>query len=218
MTKLTIILADDHPLIREGLANIINKQKNFRVVAEADNGISAYDLIKLNVPDICILDIEMPGLNGLELCKKLKETGVKSKVLFLTMLKERSLYKKSFAVGADGYLLKDNALKELINALETISKGEFYLSEEINKLLVDAKSPILMKSELNDVIKKLSKTEKNLLLLIAERLSSKEISKKLFVSENTVKKHRQNIIKKLELDADQNSLLKFAIENRDYLK
>ena len=218
MDKIKIIIADDHPLIRIGLANIINANKAYSLLGEAKNGKEALDLIYFYKPDIVILDIEMPIVNGLDVCIEIKKNKLPTKVLFLTMLKEEELYDQAIKHGASGYLLKDHAVEELNTAIETIANGKIYISEAITSFLTNTKSHIINDAKIAEQINRLTKTEKDVLLLIAQNLSTKDIASNLFITESTIKSHRHNIIRKLGLGLDQNSLLKFALENSAYLK
>lgn len=218
MIKTTIIIADDHSLIRVGLKKILDQNRNYKLVGEAGNGREAIDLIKEVEPEISIIDIEMPLLNGLQVCKELKRDKVNTKILLLTMLKEEDLYHQAMELGVNGYLLKDNAIEELSIAIDAIMKGEVYIGREIEKMLTSSKSPLIQDAKISELIKRLSRTEKDILLLISQQVKTKGIAERLFISEYTVKNHRHNISKKLELEGDQNNLLKFALENSTYLK
>jgi DNA-binding NarL/FixJ family response regulator len=218
VNKSTIVIADDHALIRLGLGNIIHKIKNYDLVAEFDNGKDALDYILNNEPDIAILDIEMPGLNGIEVCRQVKEEKLSTKILFLTMLNQESVFKKAHQIGANGFLLKSFALDELESALKKINEGEFYVSANIEQRLVNVPSRLLDNEDIKQKLKTLTTTENKVLKLIALNLNSKQIAEKFFTSELTVRWHRKNITRKLELDNEQNSLLKFATKNIDYLK
>lgn len=218
MTKTKIVIADDHALIRVGLANFIKTNKNYQLLGEASNGKDALDLIFDLRPDIAILDIDMPIMDGLKVCEEVKKEKLSTKVLLVTMLKELEVYKHAMQSGASGYLLKDNTLEELDIAISTIKGGNIYVGSNIEKHLTTTKSHLITDTQIAEKIIALTKTEKDILLLIASNLSSKEIAMKLFVAEKTIKNHRHNIIEKLNLDKDQNSLLKFAFEYRDYLK
>lgn len=218
MMKTTIIIADDHSLIRVGLKKILDQNKSYKLLGEASNGKEAIELIKETKPDIAILDIEMPMLNGLQVCKELKSEHVSTKILLLTMLKEEDLYQQAIELGVNGYLLKDNAIEELSIAIDTIVDGGVYIGKEIEKMLTSTKSPLIQDEKIAELIKRLSRTEKDILLLISQQVKTKGIAERLFISEYTVKNHRHNISKKLELEGDQNNLLKFALENSAYLK
>ena len=215
--KTSIVIADDHSLIRLGLSNIIHKHKQYELIGEFDNGKSVLDYILNNEPDIAVLDIEMPLMNGLEVCKQIRENRLNTKVIFITMLNEQNVFNKAHQLGANCYLLKDFALEELIVALDKVNLGEFYCSENIEFKLNNKQSKLLDDELIKKKIIVLTITEIKILQLIAQNFNSKQIAEKIFASELTIKTHRKNIIRKLELSNDQNSLTKFAVQYKDYL-
>ncbi|MDI9340542.1 MAG: response regulator transcription factor [Sediminibacterium sp.] len=217
-SKIKLIIADDHPLLRLGVINFISKNKAYQLLAETGNGRDVVKLVKNLSPDVLILDVEMPGLNGLEICKEIKDGAGNVKVLFLTMHKELDIFNKAMALGADGFLLKEHTLSELEEAINTVYQGKLYVGKELEKMLDETKSSIVHGSEVHQKIEKLTKTERTVLHLMANSFSSKEIAAKLFISEKTIKNHRHNIISKLELEGDQNCLLRFVTENAHFLK
>lgn len=217
-SKTKIIIVDDHPLLRLGIINYIGKFKKFQLLAETGDSNLVIDLIEKHNPDIVILDVEMPGINGLDICRKIKERYKTVKVLFLTMHKEIDVFNKALKLGADGFLLKEHTLNELEIAIDHITQGKIYVGKEIEKMLNETKSMIVYGAEISEMINKLTKTEKTILQLLSSDCTTKEIAQKLFVSESTIKNHRHNIINKLQLDGDQNCLLKFATENIDFFR
>jgi len=218
MLKTTVIIADDHPIFRLGLVNLVKQSSTIEIVAEADNGQTALGKIIELKPDVAILDIEMPMLNGLQVCEKIQEHKLNTKVLLLTLFKEVDLYKKALSINASGYLLKDNAPNEIIKSIELLAKGEKYFSIEMEEKLIDGKSHLITDPAVAAVMDTLSNTELKILKLITEQLTTKDIAAKLFISEKTVENHRYNITKKLNLPAGQNSLLKFALEHKHLFK
>lgn len=218
MHKITIIIADDHPLIRLGMVNFLKSNPAFQVVGDAENGDDAMQLIKEREPDIAILDVDMPGRNGLEICQWLKEEKKLTRTIILTLHKELDLYKKAMEYGASGYLLKEHALSELEEAVEQVYSGNTFIGSELASMLTEAKEISPAYKEQSAHISKLTKTERDILLLISQQFTSADIAQKLFISEKTVKNHRHNIVKKLDLPPEQNSLLKFALEYAQLIK
>jgi len=219
MHKIKVLIADDHPIFRIGLANVIKASGSLSLIFEADNGQLALDQIAELQPDIAVLDIEMPNLNGLQVCEAVcKITDNKTKIIILTLYKETDLYQKAMEVGASGYLLKDNAVDQLELAIQTVFDGNTFISDGLNAKLVNKNSRMIIDQKFKTALGKLSQTEKNILILISEHKTTKEIAKKLFVSEKTIENHRYNIAKKLELSPGQNSLLVFALEHSEGLK
>lgn len=218
MHKIRVVIADDHPIFRLGLVSAMKQHRHIVLCGEAEDGEQAMELIREHKPDIAILDIEMPLKNGLQVCETICKENGNTKILILTLFKEIDLYEKAIAIGAWGYLLKDNAIDELVTAIETIVKGDKYISPALKNSLVKEKSHLINDAVITEIINQLSVSEKNILLLIAQEKTTKEIALELFVSEKTIENHRYNIAKKLNLESGKNNLLKFALSNKAYLK
>ncbi len=186
------------------------------LVGEAADGIEAYQLIIGNRPDIAILDIEMPLLTGLDVCKKVMSEKSETKFILLTMHKSRVFFEDAMSTAVSGYLLKDSAGQELIECIETVMAGKKYISQNIASYLTDHLA-VANSDQLQMVKALLTPTEKVILKLISEGKTSAEISTVLFVSPHTVENHRGNINKKLRLDGEKNALLKFAMEHKGFL-
>jgi len=209
--KKTVIVADDHPIFRKGLIDILSSIEVLEIVAEVADGLAAYQLILSKRPDIAILDIEMPGLSGLDVCNKVLKEKSDTKFILLTMHREKDFFNNAMEIGVMGYLLKDNAITELMVCIEKVLKGEKFVSPGIENLLVTQNKVSEMPG-----LKMLTATEKIILKLISESKTSPEIAALLFVSPNTIDNHRSNIVKKLRLEG-KNSLLKFAIQSKNSL-
>jgi DNA-binding NarL/FixJ family response regulator len=207
MTK-TILIADDHRLLREGLRALLERD-GFQVVAEADNGRSAVRLAKQLQPDIVITDIAMPDLNGVEATRQISVEAPRSKVLALSMHTESAFVLGILEAGASGYLLKDAAFEELSTAIKAVLKGQIYLSPAIAGLVV-SQSLGRLGSKPRSQRAKLSKREQEVLQLIAEGKSTKEIAATLYVSVKTVETHRKQIMDKLDIHSVA-ELTKYAI-------
>lgn len=208
--KFTAVVADDHPIFRKGLIEILNQIDDLEIVAEVADGLEAYKSIISKRPDIAILDIEMPGLSGLDVCNKILNEKSDTKFILLTMHRELDFFNEAIKIGVMGYLLKDNAITELIHCVEKVLKGEKCISADIESQLSKKKSEFVPELE------KLTATEKIILKLIAESKTSIEIAGLLFVSPNTIDNHRSNIVKKIGLEG-KNSLLKFAMQYKHLL-
>jgi DNA-binding NarL/FixJ family response regulator len=217
MKKIKLIIADDHQLIRLGLKNVLASKPGFEILNEFDNGIDALKCILDNSPDLAIIDIDMPGISGLDVCKVVRENKLSTKVLFLTFLNQETVFKKAGEIGANGYLLKDFIVEEIFIAIENILNDKFYFSENLHVKLNKDFSKFVIDKSLIEKLSRLTETEKKILKLIVSNLNSEQIAEKLFTSLNTVKTHRKNISRKLELENEQNSLLKFAVKNKRYL-
>lgn len=200
---MRILIADDHPFTLMGTKGFV-ESLGYKVEDICSNGITAYNLINTHRPNIAILDINMPGMDGLEVLEKVYRQKIKTKVILLTMHKEMTVFKKANQFEVAGYILKENAQEELQLCLEAVKKGNQYISKNLeNDLLIDNAAE-------NDVLNKLTFTEKKILELIAQQKTSKQIAEMLFISEKTVEGHRSNIIQKLELPKEKNVLLIWA--------
>jgi len=205
--KLKIVIADDHPLLLEGIVSVIEKEIPDVEIFKANNGAEALQKVSEIKPTITILDIEMPFLNGIEVAKKIKESKIDTKIIFLTLHKERSLFNEINKMDIDGYILKEFSILEISKCIKTVLQGEKYFSKEIESFIEE---PIIDFSIF-------TKSEINVLKLIAQEKTSKEIAEMLFVSVKTVDSHRYNICKKLNLKPEKNSLLKWVFQNSSIL-
>jgi len=174
------------------------------------------DMIREFLPEIAILDIEMSGLNGLSVCQNTITEKLKTKVLFLTVHNDYTLFSNALKHGACGYLSKNSDFSEIELAIKKIINGEFYLGVDIKKPEAERFDSFETSLTISTLILKLTCSEKNILHLISKQKTSKEIAADLNISESTVKNHRHNIIGKLNLSKEQNSLLRFAINNAKY--
>lgn len=213
MPKLiNVLIADDHPIFRQGLSITIEKNTNIKVVGEAENGAAAVELARSLRPDVIILDIDMPVKDGIETARELKALGLSAKVVFLTMHKDNSILRSLRSLGVKGYVLKDSALNEIGNCIIRVAAGNTYLSPALNEMILEnAEAP--ERTEITPLIGTLSQAERNVLKLVTESKTSREIAEALFVTVRTVETHRYNICTKLELNGP-NALFKFAIQHK----
>ncbi len=210
-----ILVVDDHQLVLDGLSSIIGELEDFEILASAHNGKEALDIASNLNPDIILMDIDMPIMNGLEAMRRIKEEDSSQKVIMLTMHNEASLIKKVMEIGADGYVLKNADRSEFYNALCAVAKGKSYFSSEVTQSLLNPeqkKSTAFNVSTDTVQLSKLTEREVDVLKLIAEGLSNKEIGEQLFISHRTVDTHRTNLMKKLDTH-NIAGLIKFAIKN-----
>lgn len=208
MSKPTVVIADDHPLLLKGLREFL-EENNIDVLDSANNGKDALEKILKHRPQLAILDMEMPHYSGLEIAANCKKKQLPTKIILLTLHKELYLYHQAKELNLSGYILKEFALGELSTAIETVLKGKQFFSEKIfeNK----------ENGNLESVQTQLTPSEKKILRLIADGLSTKEIAEKLFIAERTVDKHRSNMIAKLHLEKKHNSLLLWAQKNKEII-
>ena len=195
---IKIILADDHNVLREGLKSLLNQQEDFEVIGEADNGQEAVRLAKKLEPDIVVLDIGMPNMNGIQATQHIIAEVPGTKVLALSMHSDHQFVVKMLQAGASGYMLKDCAFEELISAVRTISAGKFYLSKDVTGVVI---SDYINKIQAMDSIGQpvLTSRERETLQLIAEGKSTAETANLLNVSTKTIETHRKNIMDKLDI-------------------
>lgn len=210
----SILLIDDHKLVLDGLISIVKEIPDFEILGTAKNGKEGFDIAKTMNPDLVLMDIDMPIMNGLEATRRIKQEKLPTKVIILTMHNEASLIKKVMDIGADGYLLKNADREEFFDALKTVVAGKSYFSADVTKALLNPQSNAQSNFDDNGAVQlsKLTEREIDILKNIAEGLSNKEIGDKLFISHRTVDTHRTNLMKKLEVH-NIAGLIKFAIHN-----
>ena len=212
MKKIRILFADDHEVVRTGLRTLFQGSDECVLVGEAADGEEAVQQIAKKNPDVAILDISMPKLNGIEVARIVKEKHPNVKVLILTMYEDEGYVNEMVRAGADGYVLKNADKKEILMAVRSIASGERFFSPTISKLMIEG---FIKKASTSDSMKtdiRLTKREVEVLRFIAEGLTSREIADKLFLSLNTVNTHRTNIMKKLNIH-DTAGLVKYALQN-----
>jgi len=208
--KLTVILADDHQVIREGLRNLIDDQSDMEVVAEASNGRDAIDLCDEMKPDVVVMDVAMPDLNGIEATRQIITECPNTKVLALSMHSDKHYAAGMLGAGASGYVLKDCAFDELADAIRRIAGGSSYLSPEIEGVVLRDYVERLSGQGGDSAFSVLTDREREVLQLVAEGHTTKQIAEDLHVSVKTVESHRQNIMDKLEIRSIA-ELTKYAI-------
>lgn len=208
--KIRVIIADDHAIIREGLKNLFEK-KGMDVIAVARNGREAIDFAMLYHPDVVMMDISMPDLNGVEATAAIRKQVPGTKIIALSMHSNKKIIDKMLASGASGYVLKEAAFDELYDAVKEVTKGNFYLPPSIAGMYVDSQGSTLKLSGDKLKFKKISKKERQVLQLVAEGKKNKDIAKTLGVSIKTIESHRKNIMKKLNIFSIA-GLTKFAIK------
>ena len=204
--EINIILVDDHKLLRAGLKNIIEQRSNMHIIGEASDGREAIKICSKLLPDVLVIDVAMPGLNGIEAAKQIQKDHPNIKIIGLSMHSSKQFIQGMFKAGAFGYLLKDGDADELIIAITTVMENKKYLSKDINQEFLT----LLRNGETIEKVK-LSTREKEVLQLIAEGKSSKEIGEILFLSPKTIDVHRNNIMKKIDLHTIP-ELTKYAIQ------
>lgn len=213
---IRILIADDHPLMRRGLRMSVEDEEGLQVIAEAADGESALAQIEKLKPDIALLDIDMPKLNGINVATQISQRKLSTKVIFLTFHSSEDLFRAALSLGASGYILKDSAVQEVVAGIRAVSEGRPYLSSAITAGLLQANSE---PKEPEPLIGNLTPTERRIMKLIALGKTSKEIGSELSIHYRTVENHRTNISRKLSLDGEgANALLRFALQNKASFK
>lgn len=210
-SPITILIADDHPIVRSGLRTVLEKHPELKVVHEAENGDSALQLIRQSKPAIAILDVEMPVMDGFGVARSVQDEDLAVHLIFMTMHKDEQTFNKAMDLGVRGFVLKENAVADIVNAIRLVMEGKHYISPSLSEYLMQRSRPqaIPPLSTIDD----LTPSEKNILKLIAEQKTTKTIADELFISPKTVEKHRSNICTKLNLHGAY-ALLKFAMKNK----
>ena len=202
---IRVIVADDHVIFRQGLLNLLQSSRDIVVVGEAGNGSETLNLIIKERPDIAIIDISMPGLDGFEIFQKIRETGIETKVIFLTMHKDSITAKRAIQMDVAGYVLKDNAFEDLLYSIRSVSAGGTFISPSVSQKIFKSSSQEGKEAQL------LTVRESEVLRLIASGLTNKLIADKLFISFKTVETHRTNIMQKLDLHTTAD-LVRYAMK------
>lgn len=192
----TLLLVDDHKIIRDGLKLYFEDDPNYTVASEASDGQEALDILSSAQFDLVITDINMPNMDGITLSRAIKEQYPDQKIMALTMIGEHQYIKHMLAAGINGYLLKNTDKAEILKAIDKITSGENYFSEEVTKTIFDAMSGQLKPTQRLTLETPLTKREKEVLSLIVKELSNHEIAEKLFISLRTVDAHKRNLLEK----------------------
>jgi DNA-binding NarL/FixJ family response regulator len=197
--KINVLIADDHAMLRQGIKQILELESDIAVVAQASNGDEAVKLARTYTPDVILMDINMPGTNGLQAIKEIKEEKLTSKIIVLTIHEDREYLFKTLQMGAEGYVLKDAEPSVLIDAIRNVNRGQSFIQPNMTKELVKEFNRVTLHEKERNEDNNLTSREIEVLELIAEGMINKEIAKQLYISEKTVKNHVSNIFKKLDV-------------------
>lgn len=205
----TIVVADDHHVVRQGLRTLLEAESEFRVVGEAGDGLEAARLVERLHPDVLVLDLMMPGLNGLEVTRQVSKRLPRTRVVVLSMYASESYVMEAMSNGAAGYVVKDATTAELVRAVREVAHGRRYLSPPLSERAIDA---YIQKAKgiHFDPYETLTTREREVLHLAAEGHSNPETAKRLFISPRTVEVHRANLMRKLDLHT-QTDLIRYAL-------
>ena len=210
MQKITVLLADDHTVVRQGLRALLEAENDMTVVGEAENGRQAVQMAKRLQPEVVVMDIAMPSLNGLEATRQISRESPKSKVLILSSYSDDEYVQQPTDAGASGYLVKQTAAQDLVGAIREAKKGNAFFSPAISKRLLEHFRATIGRPPGEKKAPKLTPRELEVLQLIAEGYANKQIAGELFISIKTVEKHRQQLMHKLDIH-DVAGLTRYAI-------
>jgi DNA-binding NarL/FixJ family response regulator len=214
---IRVVIADDHPIFRHGLQQVVEAQPDMQVVAAVGDGAAALDVIRRSAPDVAVLDVRMPGLGGFDVAKQAEQEGLRTRLMFLTMHAEPVMFERAMAMGVKGYVLKDAALSEIVQAVRSIAIGRTYLSPALSDYLLERSFPSRRATPAgSSPLAALSERERHILRLIAASQTSKEIAETLGIHYRTVENQRAAISQKLGLQGSH-ALVKFAFEHKTEL-
>jgi len=210
-TKSKIVLVEDHTILREGVKSLLSSSQDFEVIGEAADGREAIRCVEKLKPDLILIDLSMPRMNGMEAIREIRRLSKEVKILVLTVHKSEEYVLATFKAGADGYVLKEATHEELLMAIKSVLKGKNYISPEISEKVLEGYLEGRKRLKSQTSWETLTPREREILKLIAEGYKNKEIAEELCISVKTVEKHRSNIMEKLNLHNVQ-ALTAFAIE------
>ena len=216
MNSIRVLLADDHPVYRDGLRLMLESGEGIEVVAEASHGREAVKLAAQTKPDVALLDINMPDMSGTDVAKAIRDSKLGCAIMFVTMEKSNAILQQAIDIGVDGYLHKNSGAEEIIEAVQTVARGEKHYSPAIAELMMGMIQANRSMTQDTEGIGSLTPAERKVLRLVASDRTSKEIATELGVSVRTIDSHRSRITRKLGLSG-AHSLVKFAFEHRDEL-
>ncbi len=214
--SISVFTADDHPIFRHGLCGILAEESDIELVGQASTGREALDAISSLRPQVAILDVDMPGMSGLEAARSLAKLEHPTRIILLNMHSNEALFNEAVDIGVLGYVLKENAVDDVVNAIRAVASGQSFISPSVSHFLIQRSQNKYELRRQNPGLDQLTPAEKRILKQIAEDRTSKEIAEELGISVRTVESHRQNMSTKLGLSGSH-SLLKFAFHHRSQL-
>jgi DNA-binding NarL/FixJ family response regulator len=208
---ITVVLADDHPIFRHGLRQVIEADRRLEIVAEAADGQTAIDRIEDLKPDIAVLDLDMPNRDGFDVARAIRDKRLPTRVIFLTLYKDERFLNTALDAGVKGYLLKDGAVTEIVDSIMAVVAGSHYVSPALSTQLIERRRRLDAQAGKTPSLNLLTPVERKILGLIAEFKTSREIADLLCISPRTVDHHRANMAEKLDLRGSH-ALTRFAVE------
>lgn len=210
---IRVLIAEDHLMVRAGIRALLERAGDIHVLGEASNGQEAAELVEKLMPDVLIMDIMMPRLNGIQAAENIRKLNLPTRILLLSMYSDGALIYQALQNGVKGYVLKSSVSDELIRAVRTVAEGKTYLSQQVSEIVVENAAHPNASGQDREPLSNLSPREKEILQLIAEEHTSGEIAKLLFISEKTVEKHRASLMEKLNV-RNLAGLVRFAVKYR----
>ena len=216
-SAIRVVIADDHPVFRHGLTQVVQNNADLQVVDAVGDGTAALDAIKRSSPEVAVLDVGMPGLDGFEVASRVLDARLPTRLMFLTMHAEPAVFERAMAIGVKGYVLKDEAIREIVQAIRTVAMGRLYLSPALSEYAVtrafrERRRP----SSGSSPLERLTSREREILRLIAESRTSKEIAEQLGLHYRTIENQRAAISQKLGIQGSH-ALVKFAFDHKSEL-
>ncbi len=214
--RISLIIADDHPIVRKGLRDIIASDPDLLILGEAENGTDAWDAIRSLVPRVAVLDLAMPGMTGLEIADEVNKAHLPTGVIILTVYDDEEICSKAIECGVHGYILKECTTIDILRCIHRVAEGDYYLSPAMTNSVMQKGKPSETLQEPRPGLNSLTPVERHVLYLIAMNKSTKEIADELSISPRTVDRHRYNLAGKLDLHGSF-ALLRFALEHSKWL-
>jgi two-component system response regulator DegU len=214
--EIRVLIADDHPIFRKGLREVIEAERGLHCVAEAADGEVALEEIERQQPQVVVLDIQMPKCDGFAVARAIRERQLPIQIVVLTMYDDEEVLNQALDIGVNGYVLKESAANDIVGAIKAVANNQSYISPSSAGHLLARRARAAALASQKPGVQDLTKTEQRILRLIAQHKTSKEIAGELFVSHRTIENHRLNICQKLQIHGS-NALLKFALEHRSQL-
>jgi DNA-binding NarL/FixJ family response regulator len=214
--EIDVVIADDHPIVRQGLRQVIEAAPGLRVVAEAEDGQVALARIQAHRPDVVVLDIDMPKMDGFAVARAIRDQQLGAAVVFLTIHREEDFFNEALDIGGQGYVLKDSAIVDIVTSIRAVASGHHYTSPAMTTSLISRRQRVATFRQQKPTLDDLTSTERRILHLIADYKTSKEIADELCISYRTVETHRTNICSKLEIHGSH-GLMKFALTHKSEL-
>ena len=214
--EIRILIADDHPVFRAGLRQVIEMSAGLKVVAEAEDGTTALAGVREHQPDVVVLDVDMPGMDGFEVVRALRQEKLAAEVVFLTMHKDEAMFNAAMNIEVKSYVVKDSAVTDIVASIRAAFASHPFISPVLSSYLLNRRQRAARLTEEKPGIDQLTPTERRILKLLSENKTSKEIAGELYVSHRTIENHRANICQKLGLHGN-NALFQFAIEHKSQI-